>query len=126
MFDQLVVGVRDRRALDLEPAGVLDEDPVVTVRDDVLDALVVQQRLQSAQMEEAVEHCPCQRLLLVLGEHGAPGLDRRRSKLVEAGRDQLAGEHLLVVGIEVLPGVLQRPKRGGELLGDFGSQRPDQ
>ena len=54
--DELVVAVGDSWSTCLAPVGVLDEDLVAAVRDDVLDLLVVEQRLQPAEFEQVVEH----------------------------------------------------------------------
>ena len=51
-LDQLVVALRDRLGHDLAAVGVAEEDPVAAVDVDVLDLLVLQQRLQPAHAEQ--------------------------------------------------------------------------
>ena len=54
--DQLLIGVGDRRARDPGAVDQLEQDPVRAEDDDVLDPVIIDQRLQPAQAEHRVEH----------------------------------------------------------------------
>ena len=53
--DELLVGVSDGWAIDQGAVDQFEEDVVVADDDDVLDVVVVDQRLQSTEAEEGVE-----------------------------------------------------------------------
>ena len=66
--DQLLVGVGHRRAVDQRAVDEFEQDVVVAGDDDVLDAVVVDERLEAAEPEEGVEDRPSQRVLLGSGQ----------------------------------------------------------
>jgi hypothetical protein len=71
-LDEFLRGRRHRRARDLAAVGVDEEHLVVPIADDVGDPLVVEQWLEPAELEEPVEDCVGDGLLVILAEQWLP------------------------------------------------------
>ena len=99
-LDQLCVARRDRVDALLAAVRVLGEDDIAAVGVHVHDALVIEERLEAAQAEDAFENHPGDRVLLVGGEHRLVGRDACRGRAPRADRRGCAGERRLVVGVE--------------------------
>ncbi|HMR94392.1 MAG TPA: hypothetical protein PKE05_02545 [Microthrixaceae bacterium] len=98
----------------------------MTVGDDVLDRLVVEQRLKSPEVEEPIEDGASELILFVLRQHGASGGDGRGGKTLKVLADQLASQHLLVGGVEVAAVGSEPPHRRRELFRNLDPHRADE
>jgi hypothetical protein len=105
--NQLVVVVSDCGSGSLTSIGVLDEDGVAPVRDDVLDLLIIEEWLQPPELEEAVEHCAYEALFRGIVEYRTPFDHRFPREHVELSVEQLPSESHLVVALQ--------PTRSGSL-----------
>ena len=121
--DQLLIGVRHRRALDEGAVDQLEQDAVVADDDDVLDPVVVDQRLKPAEPEQGVEDRLSRRLL----PNGAPralaGIGSIGHRRLDQVKDDRAAELLLSIPVE--PATV-RGDRLAQLLGRLGTQRGDE
>ena len=121
--DELFVGLGHRRAWLERPVRVLQQDLVAAGDLDVLDCLVVDQRLQPAQSEQGVEDRLSQDVLLGQRPRIPTGGEILRGLALQQLEDDRAAQLLLAGPVEAAA-VL--PDRGAELVRGLGPESRDQ
>jgi len=96
-LDQLLVAFRDRLAQCLPAVGEAEKHPVIAVDVDVLDLLVLEQRLEPAHAEQGGVDRLGEILLLLGIERRVPGHDLGARVLFEHLGDQRPRELALVL-----------------------------